>query len=136
MSGSTGRSSKSIKLGWATGKQPGNVPLWGLKRQRTNRCQKNPNRCQPSKKWQAVLAGGFSLFVAGSCQTPPPTLENEVEHWRKMVRLVREYAARRYGADLTGWTLRLSDGRESIEPFPVLTANVLLRGLTWTADEL
>jgi hypothetical protein len=54
---------------------------------------------------------------------------NEVEHWRKMVRLVREYAAKKYGADVSGWTLRLANGRESIEPFPALTAEELLRGL-------
>jgi len=62
--------------------------------------------------------------------TTPADAWNEVEHWRKMVRLVWEYAARKYGADVTGWTLRLSDGRESIEPFPALTAEELLRGMT------
>ena len=59
----------------------------------------------------------------------PADAWNEVEHWRKMVRLVRVYAARKYGADVTGWTLRLSDGRESIEPFPALTAEELLWGI-------
>jgi hypothetical protein len=63
--------------------------------------------------------------------TPAATWD-EIEPWRKMVRLVREYAARKYGADVTGWTLRLSDGRESVEPFPALTAEELLRGLTTT----